>query len=73
VDAEDQIVTLVDETGVERGFRLHDAFDLEDQHYYLVEAVDDPAEVMLLRETDEGLETVEAEEFDRVIGMLEAE
>jgi hypothetical protein len=73
VDAENQIVTLVDETGVERGFRLHDAFDLEDQHYYLVEAVDDPAEVMLLRETDEGLETVEAEEFDRVIGMLEAE
>jgi hypothetical protein len=73
VDAEDQIVTLVDETGVERGFRLHDAFDLEDRHYYLVEAVDDPAEVMLLRETDEGLETVEAEEFDRVIGMLEAE
>ena len=73
MDAEDQIVTLIDEAGAERRFRLHDAFDLEDQHYYLVEAVDDPAEVMLLRETGEGLETVEAQEFDRVIAMLEEE
>jgi hypothetical protein len=73
VGAETQIVALIDETGAERGFRLHDAFDLEGKSYYLVEAVDDPGEVMLLRETEEGLETVEAEELDRVIGMLENE
>jgi hypothetical protein len=65
-------VTLVDESGRERRFRLHDAFDLEGKTYYLVEAFDDPNEVLLLRETDAGaLETVEQEEFERVMNAIE--
>ncbi len=64
-------ITLIDETGVERRFRLHDAFDLEEVHYYLVEAADDPSEVLLLRESASGLETVEGDQFKRVITALE--
>jgi uncharacterized protein YrzB (UPF0473 family) len=64
-------ITLVDETGAERRYRLHDAFDLEEVHYYLVEAADDPEQVLLLRESAGGLETVDGEEFKRVITALE--
>ena len=64
-------VTLVDETGVERRFELHDAFDLDGVAYYLVEDVDEPDRVMLLRESDTGLETVNGEEFTRVMQALE--
>ena len=64
-------ITLIDETGAERRFRLHDAFDLEEVHYYLVEAADDPSQVLLLRESASGLETVEGDEFKRVITALE--
>ena len=64
-------ITLIDETGVERRFRLHDAFDVQEVHYYLVEAADDPSEVLLLRETGGGLETVDGEEFKRVMTALE--
>jgi hypothetical protein len=71
VDAED--ISLIDETGVERRFRLHDAFDLADRTYYLVESVEDPEQVLLLRDAEGGLETVEGDEFDRVIEMLEQE
>jgi hypothetical protein len=39
--------------------------------YYLVENVDDPSQVLLLREAGGGLETVEGEEFSRVIAALE--
>jgi hypothetical protein len=39
--------------------------------YYLVENVDDPSQVLLLREAEDGLETVEGEEFQRVIAALE--
>ncbi len=68
-------ISLLDEDGVERHFRLHDAFDLADRTYYLVESVDDSEQVLLLREADGGggLETVAGEEFDRVIEMLEME
>ena len=66
-------VTLVDEGGVERRFRLHDAFDLEGGTYYLVEAVEDPDEVLLLRESQGALESVEGAEFDRVLALLEEE
>lgn len=66
-------VTLVDEAGVERRFRVHDAFDLEGASYYLVEDVQDPDRVLLLRETEDGLQTVDGEEFARVMGALEAE
>lgn len=70
--AEDsQTVSLIDEAGVERRFRLHDAFDLEGVAYYLVEAENDPSQVLLLREAAGGLETVDGEEFKRVITALE--
>ena len=64
-------VTLVDEAGVERRFRMHDAFELEGVSYYLVEDAADANEVLLLRETDTGLETVGGEDFDRVMGALQ--
>lgn len=66
-------VTLVDESGVERRFALHDAFDLEGVAYYLVEDVSEPERVLLLRETASGLETVDGEEFGRVMSALEEE
>lgn len=66
-----QHVTLIDEAGHERQFQLHDAFDHEGGVYYLVENVDDPSQVLLLREADSGLESVEGEEFQRVIAALE--
>jgi hypothetical protein len=66
-----QQVTLIDESGAERRYRLHDAFDLEGVAYYLVEAVEDPDEVLLLRDVDGVLETVEEEEFQRVVRALE--
>jgi hypothetical protein len=72
VSADDQEpITLIDESGTERRFRLHDAFDFEEVHYYLVEAADDPSQVLLLRESAGGLETVEGDEFTRVITALE--
>jgi hypothetical protein len=75
VPAEDQDapqpVTLIDEGGRERRFQLHDAFDLEGAVYYLVENVDEPSQVLLLREVDGGLESVEGEEFQRVMDALE--
>ena len=64
-------ITLIDENGRERQFSLHDAFDHEVAAYYLVENIDDPTQVLLLREAGGGLETVEAEEFQRVIAALE--
>ena len=66
-----QEVSLVDESGRERRFRLHDAFDLDGNAYYLVESFDDPDEVLLLRETGGVLETVEPDEFERVMKALE--
>jgi diaminopimelate decarboxylase len=64
-------ITLIDESGRERQFQLHDAFNHQGVAYYLVENIDDPSQVMLLRETGSGLETVEGEEFQRVIAALE--
>jgi hypothetical protein len=66
-------ISLLDEAGVERRFRLHDAFDLEGAVYYLVEAVDDPDMVLLLHERSGTLESVEGAEFDRVLQLLEDE
>jgi uncharacterized protein YrzB (UPF0473 family) len=64
-------ITLIDESGSERRFRLHDAFDLESVTYYLVEGWDDPEEVLLLREREGALETVEDDEFQRVMKALD--
>jgi hypothetical protein len=70
---ETEEVSLLDEGGVERRFRLHDAFDLDGGVYYLVEAVDDPDMVLLLHERSGTLESVEGAEFDRVLQLLEDE
>jgi hypothetical protein len=64
-------VTLVDESGAERRFKLHDAFDLEGVAYYLVEDAVDAERVLLLRESTSGLETVDGDEFKRVMQALE--
>jgi diaminopimelate decarboxylase len=66
-------VVLIDEQGAERRFKLHDAFDADGRVYYLVEAAEDPEQVLLLKETGAGLETVGPEELDRVLALLEAE
>jgi hypothetical protein len=68
-----QRVALIDEAGVERSFFLHDAFEADGRPYYLVEAADDPDQVLLLRESEGTLETVGEEEFDRVLAFLETE
>jgi len=67
----DDEVTLIDEGGVERSFKLHDAFDLDGVAYYLVEDASDPESVLLLRESGSGLETVDGDEFQRVMLALE--
>lgn len=72
-EGEDAVVTLLDEDGAERRFVLHDAFDADGHTYYLVEAADDPEEVLLLRETAAGLESVDGPEFERVLTLLEAD
>ena len=66
-----EVVTLLDETGLERRFTMHDAFDLDGTAYYLVESVDDPNQVLLLRESEGGLETVDGDELARVMAALE--
>lgn len=66
-------VTLIDETGKERRFRLHDAFDLEGTAYYLVEDAVDQERVLLLRESKDGLETVDGDDFKRVMKALESD
>ena len=71
--ADPQEVLLVDETGAELRFLLHDAFDAEGRTYYLVEAADDPEQVLLLKETEGQLESVDGVEFDRILALLEAE
>jgi Protein of unknown function (DUF1292) len=64
-------VTLIDEAGAERRFKIHDAFDLEGVAYYLVEDAVDPDAVLLLRESASGLETVDGDDFRRVMDALE--
>jgi hypothetical protein len=64
-------VTLIDESGTERRFKMHDAFDLDGVAYYLVEDAHDPEAVLLLRESDSGLETVDGADFERVMTALE--
>jgi len=66
-----QHVTLIAEDGTERQFHLHDAFELDGAAYYLVENVDDPEQVLLLKEGDGGLESIDGEEFQRVMAALE--
>jgi hypothetical protein len=69
----DDEVTLIDESGGERRFRLHDAVDLNGYTYYLVEAVDDPDQVLILRETEGTLDAVHGDELDKVLAVLDSE
>jgi len=64
-------VTLIDEAGQEREFALHDAFDVEGVTYYLVEDAEDPELVLLLREGEGRLATIDGEEFDRILSIME--
>ena len=66
-------VTLIDESGAERRFTMHDAFDVDGVAYYLVEDAADPDAVLLLRESASGLETVDGDDFKRVMAALEAD
>ena len=66
-----ETVALIDEEGRELLFALHDAFDVEDVTYYLVEGVDDPELVLVLREQDGKLISIDGDEFDRIMAMLE--
>lgn len=68
-----ETVTLIDEEGKELVFTLHDAFDVEGRTYYLVESVADPELVVVLREEDGQLLSVDGEEFDSIMAMLEDE
>jgi hypothetical protein len=66
-----ETVALIDEEGNELNFALHDAFDVEGRTYYLVEGVDDPDLVLVLREEDGRLISIDGEEFEGIMAMLE--
>ncbi|HZV51679.1 MAG TPA: hypothetical protein VFD49_18180 [Candidatus Dormibacteraeota bacterium] len=66
-------IELVDESGTERRFRVHDAAEGEGTTYYLVEALDGGGEVMILKERSGRLETVEEDELELAIALLESE
>jgi hypothetical protein len=70
-DEAPRTIGLIDDAGRERRFRLHDAFELQGVPYYLVEDMADPDQVLLLRESAEGLETVDGDEFKRAMTALE--
>jgi fructose-specific component phosphotransferase system IIB-like protein len=66
-------LTLIDEAGKARRFRVHDAIDLAGHTYYLVEAMDDASQVLILRESTGNLEAVRGKERARVLAALEAD
>ena len=68
-----ETVTLIDEDGKEREFALHDAFDVEGVTYYLVEDRERPELVLVLREEKGRLATIDGDEFDRILAILENE
>jgi uncharacterized protein YrzB (UPF0473 family) len=68
-----EMVTLVDEDGKEREFSLHDAFDVDGVTYYLVEDRKNPELVLVLREEEGRLATIDGAEFDRILAILENE
>jgi hypothetical protein len=68
-----ETVTLIDEEGREIVFALHDAFEVEGRTYYLVEGVEDPELVVVLREDEGRLVSIDGEEFDGIVAMLESE
>jgi hypothetical protein len=68
----DDIVSLIEEGGRELSFRVHDVVDVDERTYYVVEAVDDPDQVLVLREEEGGgLEALRGDELDRVLDAME--
>lgn len=81
--ADEGIITLVDEEGVEHEFEVVDVMEFEDSHYMALVAVadtaedvlDDPGELIVLKVVAEGveefLEAIEDEaEFNRVSAVF---
>jgi hypothetical protein len=66
-------LTLLDEAGTPRRFRVHDVVDLDERTYYLVEAIDDPDQVLVLCELEGNLEAVHGEELNKVLAVLESD
>ena len=73
VDEGRQLLTLIDEAGRSHRFRAHDAVDVSGSTYYLVEALDDPDQVLVLREDEGTLEAVTGEERSRALDAFEAD
>ena len=67
------VVELIDETGQRQEFHLEDVFDLDGDTYYLVQAAAAGQQVLLLRQTPAGLETVVGEELDGLIARIESQ
>lgn len=65
-------VRLLDERGVEVRFLLHDAIDVDGITYYLVEAADDPEQVLVLKESGGELASVDGAELETVLALLDA-
>ncbi|MGH7912876.1 MAG: hypothetical protein ACREQM_05095 [Candidatus Dormibacteraceae bacterium] len=68
-----QVLTLIDDAGRPRRFRAHDALDQDGATYYLVEALDDPEQVLVLREDAGTLEAVTGEERIRILDAFESD
>jgi uncharacterized protein YrzB (UPF0473 family) len=68
-----ETVSLIDESGKEQVFALHDAFDVEGVTYYLVESVEDPELVLVLKEVEGSLVSIDGDEFDGIMALLENE
>jgi hypothetical protein len=68
-----QVLTLIDDAGRARRFLAHDALDRDGSTYYLVEALDDPEQVLVLREDAGTLEAVAGDERTRILDAFEAD
>ncbi|MGH7877324.1 MAG: hypothetical protein ACRENM_06605 [Candidatus Dormibacteraceae bacterium] len=73
MDEPGQRIELIGEDGREHVFLLHDAFDVEGGIYYLVEASDDPQQVLVLKAVGDRLEALRGQELDRVMAHLDEE
>ena len=72
-DGEIQTIELVNEkTGEEESYVVHDVVEIEGETYYVLQAEDDEAQVLILRREGESLVTLDDEEHDRVVEQLEA-
>ncbi len=71
-DGELKTISLVNEsTGEEEEYLVHDVVDLEGKTYYIVQAQSDAEEVLILRRDGEALVSLEDDERDRVVALLE--